>query len=383
MELNQILKKHYKNTLKIFDKNYLDFVDKSNINEYLNKDVLQIDKHSDMLAVYKDGKGVEHSLAINKNNFYNGYADKIWQNLNVQERAQIAKWHFDYLYNRYNFKRVDFMFYITTKSTGIYHFAVNGTHKPVYNYSNPKKNKAIIEINPEILFRKNQYDLAQIIEHEMQHMKQDYYSKSLYRLGADRINVKDVYELNRVSLGNLMKLFLDDSDKSKDIEFLLYKTSLNEKAADLTGLKNTNKIYKANQKMKLNNRKDISKIAELNKDILSDNYKLEFEKTGYYKKAEEKYMMAFNAEKHSDEIAELNSIGAILTGVGLTDTDVYKKLNAYTIDYLQNLKWDEKVVKEIYQEAFKLNLKDDDLDYGKALKNFYHNKYEKEEDLEK
>ena len=384
MELKEILEKHYKKTLKLFDRNYLDFVDSKSINKYLNKDILQIDKHSDILAVYKDKKNVEHSLKINKNNFYNGYADKIWKNLDIKEKAQIAKWHFDYLANRYNFKRVDFIFNITTKSQGIWNFAVTGRTHPIYNHSNPKKNKTIIEINPEQLFEENQYELSQIIEHEMQHLKQQYFSKSQYRLGADKLDVKDVYELDRVTLGNEMKLLLDDSEDSKDIKFVFYKTSLKEKAADLTGLKNTNKIYKANQNLKLTNKTDLLKIKDLNYDILLNNYKIKASKAkDLLEDKKDHYKMAYNTEKHSDELAELNSIGAILTAFGLTDTDVYQKLNDYTIDFMINLKWDEKTIKEIYQEVFKFDLKDTDLDYGTALKNFYHNKYEREEELSK
>ena len=156
MKINKILETYYENTVKLFDKNYTDFVDDSNIDYYLNKEILQIDSQSEIIATYRGKNNTFQTLILNKNNFYNGYCDKIWKNLSIAQRAQVAKWHFDYLYHRYNFERVEFMFFIAMKKEATYSFANTGATHYVYPIDNPKKNKIIIEINPEMLFDENQ-----------------------------------------------------------------------------------------------------------------------------------------------------------------------------------------------------------------------------------
>ena len=181
-----------------------------------------------------------------------------------------------------------------------------------------------------------------------------------------------------------MDLILNSNDKELGLDFFLYKNSLNEKSADMTGLKNTNKIFKANKKLKLTNINDVAKIESLNDSVLSGNYKIDVEELDFDdEKDEEQYEIFYYAEKNANKIAELNALGSVLKTFHLTQTDVYRMVNKCLIDYIKTLKWNEETVKEIYDIVIKLNLKTKKLDYSKAIKKFYHNNYEKQEELTK
>ena len=202
-------------------------------NNFLKQNYYNLDSVSEIVGVYSkivDGKEKLFSVKINKNNFYNAYYMPIWKNLNLKERAQIVKWHFDNKKNLFGIKNLqlrlveDELSLSCGENCGEY----DGTYVYINNY---------------LLFNSNPFELITTIEHEFQHVNQDYTYKYFYK---EKKDVNNLYE----------KIILEDKDAQmyatsfkispKERE-ALYLGYIMEQKAEIKSLKEYEKINKANQ----------------------------------------------------------------------------------------------------------------------------------------
>ncbi len=202
-------------------------------NNFLKQNYYNLDSVSEITGVYSkivDGKEKLFSVKINRNNFYNAYYMPIWKNLNLKERAQVLKWHFDNKKNLFGIKNLQLRFVEDELSLNCGENC--GEYDGTYVY-----------INNYLLFNSNPFELITTIEHEFQHVNQDYTYKYFYK---EKKDVNNLYE----------KLILEDKDAQmyatsfkispKERE-ALYLGYIMEQKAEKKAFKEYEKINRANQ----------------------------------------------------------------------------------------------------------------------------------------
>ena len=204
-------------------------------NNYLLHNYYNLDSVEYITVVYPklvDKREQLCAFKINKNNFYNAYYMPIWKTLSLKERAQILKWHFDYKKQLFGAK--DLKLRLVESDDFINCGATMGVYAGTYLY-----------INNYMLFNSNPFELITSIEHEFQHLNQEYNYKYFNR---EKKSIHNLYE----------KLILEDTDAQmyatsfkitpKERE-ALYLGYIMEQKAEQKALKEYNKINRANQKM--------------------------------------------------------------------------------------------------------------------------------------
>lgn len=202
-------------------------------NNFLKQNYYKLDSVSEITGMYTkkiDGKEKLFSVKINRNNFYNAYYMPIWKNLNLKERAQVLKWHFDNKKNLFGIKNLQLRF--VEDENSLYCGELSGEYDGTYVY-----------INNYLLFNSNPFELITTIEHEFQHVNQDYNYKYFNR---EKKDVNNLYE----------KLILENKDAQmyatsfkispKERE-ALYLGYIMEQKAERQSLKEYEKINRANQ----------------------------------------------------------------------------------------------------------------------------------------
>lgn len=296
-------------------------------NCYLKEQILKIGKLDNFYGVYKED-GQEKSYIINKNNYYLGYYQLIWENLTLQEKAQVYAWHLqDKKYLLHN--QVDFRFIINDDSVECY-------ESQGITYRN-HKDKWEIYINLEQLLQKEPSQLILSLEHECEHIKQYMFSSFIEKR---HITPTNMFELSQYYDVDILQI----DGLASYANNALYLGEVNEFAAEKRAWKNYVKILRAIK----------SQVGPLNpKQIQAMRYAHEvFKLRNYLLPVEKVNPLYFNSHQDKIEYKKTRFI--------LQNKDYLNKLNILQTYHSENKNRQQaQEVKKRIIQFFKTHERDD------------------------
>ncbi len=217
------------------------------------REVLKLDQINEIAGVYKtrkDGKIVEDIVSITKKNFWNAFYEPIWDNLNDADKIKALEWMFEDICETYNIK---------TKLTYIPHCEEDNS---IYGcFFSEDNSQLFLNLN----YINDLYDIVDTVAHELMHARQAKFAKFY-----DGKSQKDFYTISQLDENAEFNFNYTDMDIEENVKRALYRTSQDEKAAELQGLKTILKYKKWNEEKFGKNKKIDRNVKKFKDQMLLD-----------------------------------------------------------------------------------------------------------------